>query len=100
MGKVFERFVSAGEALGCVTLSLVMVAASGCRAAAPKVIKASVSAEDQQAAEGSISQRGSDEYAKLFSEQHVPRSSCHFRQSLIGNLGTRSATHFSSLMNA
>lgn len=57
-----------GLALGCV-----IVAASGCGANAPKVIKANVSAEDQQAAERSISEHDSDEYAKSISGQNGPR---------------------------
>jgi hypothetical protein len=62
-----------GKALGCVALSCVLVFAVGCGADAPQVIKANVSAEDQQAAERSASEHDSDEYAKSMSEQNGPR---------------------------
>ncbi|HBV62027.1 MAG TPA: hypothetical protein DEF45_03295 [Rhodopirellula sp.] len=58
----------AGLLLGCVIVIL-----AGCGADVPKVIKASVSAEDQQAAERSTSEHDSEEYAKSISEQNGPR---------------------------
>ena len=68
-----ERDLS-GKALGGIALGFVMVVAGGCGGTdAPKVIKANVSAEDQQAAERSAAEHDSDEYAKSISEQNGPR---------------------------
>ena len=72
MGMMMKRDLS-GKALGGIALGFVMVVAGGCGTDAPKVIKAHVSAEDQQAAERSAAEHDSDEYAKSISEQNGPR---------------------------
>lgn len=64
MRKVLKGFDLAGNACACGTPGMVIVAASGYGEDVHKVIKGNVSAEDQQAAERSMSQHDSDEYAK------------------------------------
>lgn len=73
MGIVLKGFDLACKAVACGAFGLMIVAVGGCGSDVPKVIKADVSAEDQQAAERSISQHDSDEYAKSISEQNGPR---------------------------
>lgn len=61
------------KACCCVALGLVIMLESGCGAAPSEVIKANVSEEDQNAAESSVLQHDSDDYAKSISEQNGPR---------------------------
>lgn len=52
---------------------LLVVAAIGCGSAGTSVVKPELSPEDQMAAEQSVSQHDSDDYAKSMSEQNGQR---------------------------
>jgi len=54
-------------------LGLMFTAAVGCGSSGPMVVKPEVSPEDQSAAEQSVSQHDSDEYANSMSQQNGQR---------------------------